>query len=1007
MCGIQPRGCVFTMSRCIYNDMKECRQIVFELIKHRLVTACVLVISAGLSYAQAQTQTPPTPLPPPNVGGLPPGGYPYPTPYPYGTPQPYGGYQNQPLGGQQPLGQPLGGRFRQRGATGTGQPLGQEPGLGGDIQRPLSLKEKREAEKKEKKGETGGAKAQGTEGAKASEGTPSTPKEAAQATAPAIGAVSGEGRPAAPQARGGAKGAGGGAQVVRGQAGSVTTVGTQQSFEPLMERKLEYGEVPDTGEPITLEGPMPCGEFLQALNLATNWNVVVTEEAKNVTLNFWLSEVKPKKALEILKFHDIYYEFNPETEYLLVMTKKEYLKRHFGDPNHEEFTVHYADVAYVESVLTALLSGEGRLLSDQRTGHIHVWDTADNLEYMRKIFAQIDVPLEKREFTIQHAELGDIEGVLNGLLSPTGSLVSDARTGQIVVWDSPYVLEQMQEAVAKLDVPLETRTFALKHIDVDNVMDSMEAVLSERGLIQVDPRTNTLTVTDLPTRLDKMTDLLETLDKPLETRTWVIQYADLDFIADEIESLLPKDSGRVTVNEDVHQITVSALPERLDQIDQLIKTWDVKRKQVYIEAFIVEVSNDVERQLNINWSYFGSRGKAPIFFDAGEGFKPDADRPLSIGQLPYSVPLYGELQLDSSGNITRPILQNIAGKPVVRRIAGNNLALQLDYLDKQNKLTILSSPRVTVQDGEEATFQNATRVPYVSATTFFTYATVSNINNTNRVEFLDVGTILSVLPRITDDNSILLDIAAEDSTFQDKIIVSAGQTNTVPEKTIRRAETQLRVNSGETIVLGGLRRDRASHNVSRTPLLGDLPVLGRLFRYPNRKAQNSSLLIFITPTIVDESTQPEAALLAKASDTIAAAARHEGKDLWGRWSDRISNGQNEIIVSVGQTGSIYSEGRSTSVEELRALFQKITAPATVRVVILRHPRAPDSVVNEIIDAATAANLKVRFDSSVVPLVPNLPPEPAVTPSATENTPSAEASPEQLSPKSVKKKRKSE
>ena len=178
--------------------------------------------------------------------------------------------------------------------------------------------------------------------------------------------------------------------------------------------------------------------------------------------------------------------------------------------------------------------------------------------------------------------------------------------------------------------------------------------------------------------------------------------------------------------------------------------WDVKRDQVLIEAFIVEVGSDIEREFNINWSYFDSSGNAPIAFHSGSGFTetatPSGDgETMSIGQLPYTVPAYGDLQLDDSGNVTRPVLTNIAGEEVIKKLAGNNLAVTLDYLDRKNKATILSSPRVVVQDGEEATFENATRVPYVSASTYFnnygSSSSYSNVNNTNRVEFIDVGTI--------------------------------------------------------------------------------------------------------------------------------------------------------------------------------------------------------------------------------------------------------------------------
>jgi len=711
---------------------------------------------------------------------------------------------------------------------------------------------------------------------------------------------------------------------------------------------------------------------------------------------FILIDTSPRQALELLKTHEIFFEFKEELNALYVMTKKEWLEREYGELEQHEFTVEHADVAYIQTMISSLLSGAGRVITDERTRHIYVWDTPDNLKHMIAVVTELDVPLEKTEFSVQHADLADIEGVLNSFLSPNGSLLSDGRTGQIFVWDSPTKLDQMRLAVNRLDVPVEARTFDIINLNAEDVTDVVEDMLSERGLIQVDPRYNALVITDLPTRLDKIADTIQTLDRELETRTWVIKYADVDFIADQAEIHIPDEMGEIVVNEEAHQITITGLPTRLDEVDKLIQTWDIKLKQVLIEAFIVGVTSDIERQFNINWSYYTSADGQPLVVHSEEGFPGVAQasgsgQAVSVGQLPYAVPLYGALEVDSSGGISRPILSDISDNQLIDHFAGNKLAVALDYLDKQDKATILSSPRVTVQDGQEAIFENATRVPYMSATSRYndnqtTGSYYRYYGNTNRVEFIDVGTILAVLPRVTEENDILLDISAEDSTFTDKSIVANDQVSTVPQKTVRRAETQLRVKSGETVVLGGLRRDRASHAVTKTPLLGDLPLLGRLFRNPNRQSTNDTLLIFITTTIVDEYTHPETVALAKAGETIADAQRHIEKNLWGRMADRLSKGTNEMAVSVGQTGTLHSEGKRVTVEEVRKVFFDLGPRAKTRVVIRAHPRAPEAVVTDLTEAAMEAGLKIEFDDNVIPLVPSRTPHEEAAQALPNSTP---------------------
>ena len=218
-----------------------------------------------------------------------------------------------------------------------------------------------------------------------------------------------------------------------------------------------------------------------------------------------------------------------------------------------------------------------------------------------------------------------------------------------------------------------------------------------------------------------------------------------------------------------------------------------------------------------------------------------------------------------------------------------------------------------------------------------------------------MGTILRVLPRITEEDNVLLDISAEDSSYTDKNVKSNDQTSTVPEKTKRMAETQLRVHTGDTVVLGGLRKDRSSDNLTKTPLLGDVPLLGRIFRNPTKVSKKESLMIFITTTIVDEFTHPEADELAQAEEKISSDARNNNRTLIKRVQNRLNS---EITVSIGQSGSLYSSGKRVTIDDLRKEFSdKDNARKTV--VIRSHPRAPEDALIAVNEAAMESNLKSR------------------------------------------------
>lgn len=798
--------------------------------------------------------------------------------------------------------------------------------------------------------------------------------------------------------RAGGGGAAGGGAGGGGGAGSVRTVG-QGAYEPIKDKKLEYGEVPDEGEPLKLNGPIDVGEFLDTIHFATDWNIMVTEAAKKVSLEFWIVETPPKKALDILKFHDIFFRWDPEGKYLYVMTKDEYLEDEFGTLVEKEFVAEHAAVDYIESVLTPLMSPKGRMLADPRTHHLFVWDTKDNLAKMEETVKQLDVPLSEAEFPVLHADVADIEAVLTSLMSPSGTSITDPRTGHIMVKDLPENLEQMREIVAKLDVPLESKLFKVTYVNADTLVESVESLLTERGTVQVDPRTNSLIVTDMPTRQDQIGEIIATLDQRLETRTWTLKYLESEDVADRIESLVPEEMGDIISDEDVHTLTVTAIPERIVEIDKLITTWDIKRRQVQIEAWLVEMNSKLARSLNVSWSYLDSTGNAPQAYRIGGGAAPEYpkldDETIAIGQLPYAEPL--------RNMFTGDVIKDIKGKDIIKDFHGNRVAAILTYLDTNGDASVLSKPLVTVQDGEEAAFQNGRQVPYVTSTTYGAgyggssynrYNNYNNNNNTtdptnpynnnnsyydygssyrpyNRIDFIEVGTILRVLPRISEDDSILLDIVAEDSDATLQTVISSGEENTIPEKTESVAETQVRVKDGQTIVIGGLRKNNSSNDVSKSlPVLSDIPVLGRLFKNPSRKISSATLMIFITTTIVDENTQPDAERLADFDERFADDLRSAKKTSFGRFMDTITRGKSDMSVSIGQSGHMHYDGNPITMDDLRRTFQSVENPSVAKVIIRRHPRAPEAVVTEVTEAALQANLKVDFDKDATPFVPD-------------------------------------
>jgi len=683
-------------------------------------------------------------------------------------------------------------------------------------------------------------------------------------------------------------------------------------YQPTLDAPVAYAEPPKGGERMfwdTKDGPMPAPEFLSLISESTKWNIVSSPGVATRSLSFWLDGATPQQALEVLKFHGIHYEFDADTGFLYVMTREEYLDKNLGAVNEAEFTVKHAGVA-------------------------------------------------------------DIETALQSLMSPKGRMITDPRSGRILVWDTQANLDEMAGVVKRLDVPLEARTFQLRHADAEALLDTVAAMLTERGLAQVDPRSNTLIVTDLPARQAQIGEIIAAIDQKLTVRTWTLDYADEKTVAERIDALIPEGMGAVTANEDTHQVTVTAVDERLAEIDELIAQWDVKGQQVQIEAFLVSAATTVARELGISWSYFEDVDGDPLAIRT-PGATPDyrslGERTATVGTLPSPIPRYNWLT-------GRPY-EDIAGNAIVDRWRFGGLSAVLEYLERTEEVSILSRPRVTVWDGEPAVFKNIEERPYQTggySTTYYTgdaddirYRVIPL-----RVEFVNVGTILEVEPRINQEGNILMTVTADDSTADNVVVTIADQTSTVPQRRMSRVETRVLVQDGQTLVIGGLRAGSVEDDVDKVPLLGDLPLLGRLFKTTQKDHRDRELLVFITPTIVNERTRSEAERLAELEQNLATTMRHSRKTIWGRIDDRISRGDNEMVVAIGENGHVTFQGEKKSMETLEKALAAVENPDRVTVVVRAHPGAPKRLAVEIGDLVIESGLALEYDTAGAPIVPS-------------------------------------
>ena len=303
--------------------------------------------------------------------------------------------------------------------------------------------------------------------------------------------------------------------------------------------------------------------------------------------------------------------------------------------------------------------------------------------------------------------------------------------------------------------------------------------------------------------------------------------------------------GSVLYETRTNQLFVSDIPSKLEEVQQMISKIDIPVRQVLIEARIVEADDKFGRALGVKLGTAdmrGLRGGTPGYSVGGGNYISVGGNYSNTGvqtlQTANTSTSYTDTQIVSlpanSSAISTANAANIA-LTLFSATANRFLNLELSALEAEGKGKIVSSPRVITADQIKAEIEQGEEIPYLVAST---------AGNTS-VQFRKASLRLEVTPQITPEGNVLLDVAV----YKD----SRGDTTTAgPVINTKRAKTQVLVENGGTVVLGGIFTQNERDEVNKVPLLGDIPVLGNLFKNRVRYSNRTELLIFITPKVVTE-----------------------------------------------------------------------------------------------------------------------------------------------------------
>jgi len=327
---------------------------------------------------------------------------------------------------------------------------------------------------------------------------------------------------------------------------------------------------------------------------------------------------------------------------------------------------------------------------------------------------------------------------------------------------------------------------------------------------------------------------------PLRSEYLQVNYAkakDMEALIKTQSNSLLSPRGSVTVDDRTNTLLLQDTSDRLADIRRLVATLDIPVRQVQIEARIVIVSNDFKRDLGVifgftNWHKNGNNGLVSTTGTAGgvDTLSTNYFNSQSIG-LPAAGNRY---------NVNLPV-SNPAGTFALG-ILGNNFIvdLELSAAQAETQANIISSPRVVTANQKEATIEQGVEIPYQQSAS----------SGATTIQFKKAVLQLKVTPQITPDNRIIMDLDVRDDTVG-QVIVASGGVN-VPSINTREIATQVLVNDGQTVVLGGILETTQREDDNKVPYLGDIPVLGHLFKNTSHQDNKDELMIFITPKIVHE-----------------------------------------------------------------------------------------------------------------------------------------------------------
>jgi general secretion pathway protein D len=485
-----------------------------------------------------------------------------------------------------------------------------------------------------------------------------------------------------------------------------------------------------------------------------------------------------------------------------------------------------------------------------------------------------------RVISIQEVPALDLVPILRPLVAKYGHLAGVKSANSLIISDTAVNIERIEEIIKRLDkagtehievIELKEAWVAdvvkmLQTLDPDTVAKGNVPTGRRRGAdpvrVVADERSNRLIMRGERSNLDQLAALVRQLDQPTQrTNSTVVirlKHADAKKLSEILKGILDsKKSGNaatkgkeeiegkssVHADEALNALVVRAAPSELREIRQIVTELDVRRAQVHIEAAIVEVSLSGSEGSGVEWAIGDENQPATIMTHANDG-SPGLQ---SIAQgAATSVASGGSAALGAAAALKNGFYM---GGGSFDKKGNPELLAILRIINSESNTNILSTPSILTLDNELAKITVGQNVPFKTAQESSTNTT----NPITQIKREDVGLTLEVTPHVHDERIVRLEVKQTTDSISNAQV--AGVSDIVTNK--RSIETQVMIEDGQIIALGGLIKDDIKQGVSKVPFLGDIPLLGALFRSQFQSHEKTNLMVFLKPTIVLDRTSTD------------------------------------------------------------------------------------------------------------------------------------------------------